>query len=135
MYTDWVYSNIVVPVHPSTRSLIKLYLIGDSLDDVRLRIKTMELLIDSIKTRDTFPRVNDIKLIWDNTTSDSLLRCFILDVAVKYYNQTYFAQFAAMFPADLVLQIALKSLSEKSVDIDPSFITDASKYLEVEKVD
>jgi hypothetical protein len=135
MYTDWVYSNTVVPIHPSIRSLIKLYLIGDFLDAVRLRIKVMELLVASVKTFATFPRVSDITLIWENTTANSLLRSWMLDLVAKYYDREAFAMHAASFPADFVLQVTLRLLPEPSVYVGPPFDVDASKYLEVEVVD
>jgi hypothetical protein len=81
MYADWVYSNVVAPAYPSragTRSLIKLYLLGDFLDDIKLRTKTMELLVASVKTVNTFPSVDHIALIWNNTTAKSLLRTWML---------------------------------------------------------
>jgi hypothetical protein len=136
-YADWAYSNVVTPVHSSTKSLIKLYLIGDFLDDLRLRIKTMELLVASVKSIETFPKVNAIKMIWDNTTANSLLRSWILDLAIRYYDRASFAKHAERFrfPADFVLQVTLKILPEQSTGIDPSFMTDASKYLEVEVID
>jgi hypothetical protein len=135
LYTDWAYNNVVPPADPSTRPLIELYLIGDFLDDVRLRNTTMELLVESVKTHNTFPRADSIKLICDHTTANSPIRAWILDVAAKYYDRASFAEHAVIFPADFVLQVALRLLPEHLVDVDPLFLASASKYLKVEEVD
>jgi hypothetical protein len=138
MYADWAYSNVVTPAYPlraETRSLVKLFLLGDFLDDIRLRIKTMELLVASVKTVNTFPSVDSIALIWNNTTAESLLRTWMLDIVAKYSDQAAFARWTDKLPAGFVLQVALKFLPEQRCDIDPSFMTNASKYLEVEEVD
>jgi hypothetical protein len=135
MYTDWVYSDTIVPPEPSTTALIKLYLLGDFLDDVRLRNATMRLLVASVHTYKTSPRVVSIKSIWNNTAPNSLLRSWIVDVAARYYDKATFAEHAVTFPAEFVLQVALKLLPVQHVGVTGSFLRQVSKYLEVEEVD
>jgi hypothetical protein len=109
MYTDWVYSDTIVPPEPSIRALIELYLLGEFLNDVKLRNATMRLLVASVHTYKTFPKVGSIKSIWNNTAPNSLLRSWIVDVAAKYYDKAAFAEHALTFPAEFVLQVALNS--------------------------
>lgn len=112
----------------------KLYLIGDFLDDIRLRNKTMELLIEKFQTKASVPRGHLVGLIWDNTAPSSLLKKWILDVVVKYCSRRYLADDAATMPADFVLQVALRLLPDGPVQLDGSFMARKSDYLEAEEI-
>lgn len=134
-YTEWVYSNSLLNVNQSTKSLVKLYLVADYLDDVRLRNKSMEALIAFFKRRDTMPSATSIQLIWENTTPSSRLRAWIVDVTAKYCNRESFAHCSDLLPSDFVLQIALKLMPEGPIRRDPTFLAKATEYLEVEEID
>jgi hypothetical protein len=95
----------------------------------------MELLVTTVRTQNTMPRAGSINLIWNNTTSGSLLRSWILDVAAHSYIRGTFAEHIAIFPADFVLQFALRLLPEQFVNFDSAYMASALKYLEVEVID
>jgi hypothetical protein len=118
-YIDWIYrSDLVVDevesedseeVDLNTKSeLIELYLLGDVLEDVKLRNKIIHLLNTNINTSDHHLDPHLCELIWDNTTSNSLLRKWTVDSIITNMNSSGFESSSSLWPADLVLQIAIR---------------------------
>lgn len=135
MYLDWAYSNSLANVESSMASLLALYIVGDFLDDIRLRNKTMDLVVACIRNR---PKTSDAKLfeiLWNNTPPTSLLRSWIVDVIVKYYSLTSHAEDLAELPPGCVLQVTLRLMPKDPVLHDPTFMTKSLDYLEVEEFD
>jgi hypothetical protein len=59
--------------------LIELYLLGDVLDDVKLRNKTLRLLNTHICMGGPHLNSNLVNIIWDHTASNSMLRKWAVD--------------------------------------------------------
>jgi hypothetical protein len=83
-YSAWVYSGDVAE-HTCTpeseeedmdvaqTSLIDLYLLGDTLDDIQLRNKAMSMLFACIR-HCVIPSIDNVRHIWESTPSGSFLR-------------------------------------------------------------
>ena len=87
----------------------KIYIVGDVLDDVKLRNSATRLLNALVVAQGFFcPRV--IRLIWENTTTSSLLRKWTVETAVLAMNRKDFAKNATRFPAEFMSAMALEAL-------------------------
>jgi hypothetical protein len=130
VYVDWAYTDALVfeadsslkPANEtSSRGIVNIYLLGDVLDDVRLRNKAMELLnTHAISGRP--PNTVTINYIWDITPTKSRLRKWIVDVTITGLSRESFVQHGADYPAELVFQLATtllqqtKTLSTKELE-------------------
>ena len=114
MYVDWSYTSKLVVEDDESISdrgmgLARIYLLGDVLDDVKLRNEAARLLSAVvIKHGDLPPRL--VRLIWENTPTSSLLRKWIVDTTVLLMDRAYFAQIAAHYPAEFMLEIATNAM-------------------------
>jgi hypothetical protein len=111
--------------------MVNLYLLGDVLDDVAFRNAAMQLLYTHSETTKNQPSGPTIARIWENTPEKSLLRKWVLDVTVLRLSRESFAEEAANYPAEFVLQLASKLMRE--VKLTPKQLTARlSDYLERE---
>jgi hypothetical protein len=122
MYMDAMYNTLSYDIDASSRPLIKLYLLGDFLDDVKLRNKAMALLM----TLKRCPSCPSIKLIWANTTVGSLLRDWAMDMVRSKLGAGHFANSVKEYPAEFVQQIAV------SFYVLGKFQPDVKIYLEAD---
>jgi hypothetical protein len=116
-YVDWTYSGeLVFEDQTNEKSvlteLIDLYLLGDMLDDVKLRNMTIQTLTSQVATTDWIPGCSDYNLIWENTTSNSPLRRWALDTLVALLDIEALERNIANYPADLTQQIAVKFMHQ-----------------------
>lgn len=103
MYMDALYGRLVYDKEASSKPLIKLYLLGDFLDDVKLRNRAMELL----QLQKCCPSHNTIAFVWANTVPGSLIRNWITDVVIPKLNHPHFAKFIAAYPTEFVQHVAV----------------------------
>jgi hypothetical protein len=122
MYMDAMYNTLSYDIDASSRPLIKLYLLGDFLDDVKLRNKAMTLLM----TLKRCPSSTSIRLIWSNTTNGSLLRDWAMDMVRSKLGAGHFANSIKDYPAEFVQQIAV------SLYVLGKFQPDVRVYLEAD---
>jgi hypothetical protein len=93
--------------------LARIYLVGDVLDDVKLRnIATRLLNAQVLEHGAVAPRM--IRLIWENTTAPSPLRRWTVLTTIMATNRKYFARNAARYPADFMTQVAAEALTRVS---------------------
>ena len=114
VYVHWSYTGNLVIEDDATKSdrglnLARMYIIGDVLDDVKLRNSAMRLLNALVIAQGFFcPRV--IRLIWENTTNPSCLRQWTVDTAILAINRKDFSKNAARYPAEFMSAMALEAL-------------------------
>lgn len=141
-YCHWIYfdnlpaSTCVVASpksdkHDEHMSLIKLHLLGDTLDDVGLRDKATLRLLASMQSYDMPLSIPNLKLIYESTPSGSLLRKMVVDLVISSVDQAFFKVYVDSSPAEFVREVAVAALGAVSrsalarVDID--------QYMEVKK--
>lgn len=114
VYVHWSYTGDLVVEDDATKSdrgmnLARIYIVGDILDDVKLRNSATRLLNALVIAQGFFcPRV--IRLIWENTTTPSALRQWTVDTAILAINRKDFARNAARYPAEFMSAMALEAL-------------------------
>lgn len=140
MYVHWSYTNNLVVEDDATTSdcgmnAARIYIVGDVLDDVKLRNSATRLLNALVIAQGFFcPRV--IRLIWANTAPSSSLRKWTVNTAILAMDRKDFAKNTARYPAEFMSAMALKALQH----IPPSALNERErnftrllpKYLESE---
>jgi len=116
-YMDWTYTSDVdldptLDLCRKDRLLIDLYLLGDVLDDVKLRKKTLQLLNTALCSDEGFLSTANCNRIWEHTPPDSSLRKWIVDAYVTLCDHEIMATCGTSFSAEFVLQVAIKALEE-----------------------
>jgi hypothetical protein len=104
MYMDSVHNLKLAYDKQSSAPLVKLYLLGNLLDDLQLRNKAMGLLC-SLKV---CPSPATVTLIWEHTSQESLLREWTIDIVTSRLMSACFAASVALYPAVFVQQAAVK---------------------------
>lgn len=141
-YLDWTYTDCLVvetaPKSPTLktktcRGIVDMYLLGDVLDDIKLRNRAMQLLSSHVINYRA-PNPMTVRHIWANTPTTSLLRNWVVDVLILKLSREYFADHAATYPPDLVLQMATRLLkqTEKLDNNNLEEKMSSSEYLEPE---
>jgi hypothetical protein len=114
MYMDWTYTNDLVLEDEASgtgddyivNGLIELYLLGDVLNDVRLRNKALRSITAEMKRLRIFLNPGQCDLIWEHTSTNSSIRKCMVDHLVSLLAPQVFHQYAEKYPADLVLRTA-----------------------------
>lgn len=134
-YVDWVYGGIFVaegsggsPVEMSTR----LYVLGDILDDIRLRNTALKALTSYACVELKHPSVDSICWAWSNTPPHSLFRKWIVDATFFQLRREQFAERISDYPAEMVQLIALESIQRFRVLESNELRARLMEYVEVE---
>lgn len=114
VYVHWSYTGDLVVEDDATKAdrgmnLTRMYIVGDVLDDVKLRNSATRLLNTLVIAQGFFcPRV--IRLIWQNTTTSSSLRRWTIDTTILAINRKDFAKNASRYPVEFMSATALEAL-------------------------
>ena len=103
-YMDLVFNLPIFDDETESLPLVKFYVLGDFLDDVKARDKALRLLI----AERFCPTPETVGFIWDHTTSSSLLRQAAYDGVAKKMDIIDFARKVKQYPAEFVQQFAVK---------------------------
>ena len=109
--------------------LIKFYVLGDFLNDFKLRNRAMQLLT-SPEQRNC-PSTVSVDFIWKHTAPGSLLRKWAVDMIAAKLGPVHFARFITMYPADFVQAIAMK-LQQQAYSRLPRPSVNFGDYLEID---
>jgi hypothetical protein len=136
-YVDWSYGDILVSgtrkdLHKKLSILVDLHLLADKLDDVKLRNRTITALTRCSWVGHLCPPVPIITLIWSNTTSSSALRKLVIDMLMLKGTLSQFEKDLKEYPAELVQQVALKFIQQRSDSNSNDFEARLAGYLEAE---
>lgn len=111
---------------------VKMYLLGDTLDDVRLRNKASKALMRHITTDLLHPNASDLALIWEKTLPESRMRKLMVDATAMRLSPKVFERKIDKYPAGLVQQVAVKLRHQTtSMEIEV-FQAKLEDYLEAE---
>jgi hypothetical protein len=144
-YIVWVYAEKIT-ANRSTQGdakvaaldefaeTVDLYLLGEFLDDLRLRNAAMRALVTNSKLWiiQLLPKLID--QIWKSTLPDSLLRKMIVDATVsRALDPMYtsgFEQHSEDYPKDFLRCVAVASMKKLPFIGSTAFASGVSKYLE-----
>lgn len=136
-YLDWVYSGQVTvdkkSIHSTLFDLIDLYLLGDFLDDVKLRNKCTKALTAYSAKHPMNPGPECITRLWSHTSAGCPLRKWSIDNTVMRLDREYLAQHIANYPAELVQQIAVAAAQKVETESSRAFGGKLPEYLEPEE--
>jgi hypothetical protein len=134
-YVDWAYCDTLVAdddISDAVHMSVKLYLLGDLLDDVRLRNKTMKALYRNVHIDLLAPGPGGMRLIWEKTPPGSLLRNFAVNAVTTRMNPGIFEKHIEEWPAGLVQQAAAKLKHQVTTTKPDVAGAKLAEYLEVE---
>jgi hypothetical protein len=137
-YVDWVYGDILVhgeDMDENMRELVKLYLLGDKLEDVKLRNRAIKGLGSYCYIDRQLPGPESIELIWRSSTPSSPLRKWIIDSMMIRYSREAVKEHLTEWPAELMQQIAWKFMQQTPTQSDKAFQAKLPEYLEAEDSD
>lgn len=134
-YIDWTYREALVAEATASdglRQSVDMYLLGEFLDDIKLRNKTLEAIHRHMIVDLLHPGAAETKLIWEKTQPSSPLRRLVIDATVQRMSSVAFKQHISDWPADLVQQVAV-SLKQQATSVTcDDFQANLTTYLEVE---
>lgn len=139
-YLNWVYTgglavNVpkqdpVTPKETKYGNFVKLYLLGDTLDDLSLRNSTMGILVNS--NYQLMPA--SITLAFEHTPTQSLLRKMLVTFAALRWDRACFAIFKAKYHPEFVQDLAeyLMYQTDKQKTSPKDFVNKLPEFLEEE---
>lgn len=135
-YLDWAYGDVVVSqatLQDNLEMSVKLYLLGDTLEDVRLRNKVLRALNSYSSIDKLQPGPKSHRLIWDSTPPSSPLRRWAIDAAILRVRRENFERNLSSYPMGFVRQVALKKLMQQKPTVAvKTFQAKLPEYIEVE---
>lgn len=142
-YSLWVYSDklegptFTVESDSTERaaereSIVKLYLLGDSLDDVGLRNKTNELLFKTMRTQRKLIDPEIINLAWESTLPKCPLRKMLIDVHVSRKSWGDFAEHISEYPVEFLQELAVAALRARKISSWDVLAQRLPQYAEIE---
>lgn len=147
VYAAWVYSGkLAVDVAEGATdiedeeqdSLLKSWLLGDVLDDLRFRNQAMKTFVEKDKSWTQLPSSHLLGYVYKSTPPSSLLRKMLVDLIRLDVIPESFAFYGVDFPPELVLEIAaslLKQQAELGNSNAKSFADNLQEYLEPEEIE
>lgn len=137
-YVVWVYTGRVIINKADDVSeinqTIRLYLLGDVLDDRSLRNEAMRALVRQNGKWKVQPSVELIQEIWDSTTSGSRLRKMIVDLIIMRRSRDNMTGIAD-FPKDILHELTSSLLKRVDTQSHTAFASGLDGYLEPEPTD
>ena len=109
LYADWVYlSTIGVEDGDDDADEVycRMYILGDVLDDYRLRNAAMERLVDGLECT-AQPSLDTVWDIYERTPKGSPLRKFLVDRWIGRGDHEKFASNVELYPAEFVQELAV----------------------------
>jgi hypothetical protein len=141
-YLNWVYTgDLAVDVSVADaeetaselkyRGFVKLYVLGDTLDDLALRNSAMKIIVNG----DHQLGPKSITWAFENTPPTSLMRKQLVRVAATRWNRETYIKQEELYPTEFVRALALQLMQLKS-DSDrlthTSFVNMLPEFLEDE---
>lgn len=114
-YVDWVYGGkFVATVDNQVSMSAKLHVLGDILDDVKLRNVALKALHSYACIDLKYPGSTAVRWAWKRTPPHSLFRKWIVDVTFFRLDRANFENNISDYPKEFVQQIALKGMQQVS---------------------
>lgn len=134
-YINWAYSDTLVAESTMDRNIkmmIDLYLLGDRLEDIKLRNKTLKALHSYATIDQIHPNAQDTTKLWHGTPPSSLLRTWVLDVTVSRLGRKSFEDNLTNYPSEFVQELALKALQKIPTIAPKEFQAKLPLYVEAD---
>ena len=135
-YINWAYSDTLVAestVDENINMMIALYLLGDRLDDIKLRNKTLKALHSYASIDKRHPGARTVTEIWHGTPPSSLLRKWVVDVTISKLKRTSFENSLTSYPSEFVQELALKALQQIPTISSKEFQAKLPLYVEADE--
>lgn len=111
-YCKWTYSgsirgttctaaNTQEQKNAELKLLVRMYLLGDLLDDLKLRNRTFHELLHGMTALNRVPSAKVLTSIWNATTAGSLFRKMLVDVTIAREARTRFAADVSVLPPSM----------------------------------
>jgi len=113
--------------------MVDMYLLGDMLDDIKLRNKVLAALTSYVVLDRIQPGAQEISVFWDRTTPNSPLRKWTVDVTIMRFNRKLFQDDIADYPAEFVQLLAVELMQQIPPTGSKAFQAKVRGYVEVEK--
>lgn len=121
VYCSWVYTGKIADISYTKESdeddkiaekaqLVELYLVADTLDDVKLRNLAVSTLLKSMEAHRTILNFVSIQRIWQSSLSSSNIRKMVVDVTVSRMADTAYAENLSQYPPEFVQDVAVAAL-------------------------
>lgn len=137
VYLGWVYSHTVECDHAMAdddwahineqAKFCELYLLADALDDIKLRNKTMEIMVTQARG---LPHPHTLMRVYERTPCSSLIREMLVDRAVLRLRRDDFARYIAEYPAEFVQEVAMQLMGRESIASRDKFTARLPFYME-----
>jgi hypothetical protein len=127
LYADWVYlSTIGVEGGDDDADEVncRVYILGDMLDDYRLRNAAMERLVDGI-TSTAQPSLDTVWDIYERTPKGSPLRNLLVDRTIGMEDQNKLASDVELYPAEFVQELAVALIRKTPSVTSEDFVASA----------
>jgi hypothetical protein len=134
-YVDWTYGDAIVAepiLKDALYAAIDMYMLGDMLDDVRLRNKATKAFHRHLTIDYVAPATEGICRIWENSPPNSLLGKLTVDVVVEKLGSDTFEDMVEGLPAGFVQQVAVKLKHQATKTRGNVFRAKLAEYLEPE---
>lgn len=137
-YVDWAYCDALTQEATASQEVnmsVELYLLGDLLDNVKLRNATVKAILQHLGKDRLHPGPRNAQLVWEKTLPTSPIRRLMIDAIVLRSSHKCFEEKIEEWPVDMVRRVAVK-LTHLGAYVRSSTVLDhSSKYLEVEDSD
>jgi len=132
MYLDWAYFSEIASEETQglTGTLIRLYLLGDLVDDKGLRNNVMTALPTHSLKAVKAPTPGHICRIWENTAKGSMLRKWALDCILS--QRGVFEQDVTEYPHEFVQQAAVKLIQQTPKISSADLLAKSPEYQEAD---
>lgn len=126
--TESKHSDVV-----EQRTLVKLYLLAQYLNDIKLRNQCLKVLVSRTPAWKTLLWPSDYKLIWDSTMPGCLLRTMIIDEFIARSTRDGLAERITQYPTSLLQELAVALMQRAPTEDSQVFSLTSAKYMEAEE--
>lgn len=122
-YFQWLNTGYVTVIDKNSMSeLVKLYFLGDYLDDRASRSDVLDRFAKLVYRQERHPNADEIGLIWSQTPVCSPFRQFILDICTACSDKSTteqitspWIQYPDGFIADCLMNLAISELRTRDI--------------------
>jgi hypothetical protein len=107
---------------------VELYLLGDVLDDIRLRNTVMNVLVCNDWVR--VPSRDTLHNVWKRTPPSSPLRKMVVERLVMRSDRVFLAKIVGVYPPELVQEVAVLAVTRIGISKEESFTSKLESFLE-----
>lgn len=113
-YCKWTYSDYIVSINSTGAATLlnKLFILGDALDDLKLRNRVTYELLTGLVALGMYPKASLLQPIWESTLAGSLFRKMMVDLFVAARAITSFAEQVSDLAPEFVQDVAVAAIAK-----------------------